>query len=751
MVDKRTVVLLLVVVLACTGLGAVNKSELIEIDKEVMTKHPKFIRAQDVTYEFDGFLNEYLEAISENWLKVAPERNPAMLEMFADREKKPTRNLLAWSGEFAGKYLTAAVQVLRLTKDRELRDYLENFVNELVKLQAEDGYLGPWPQGYQLTGKGPNVFGAEVGGTWDAWGHYHIMLGLLLWFEETGDERTLNAASRMGDLMCDKFLEKPGSFAGIGSCEMNLAPIHSLCLLYRKTGNQRYLDLARQILVDEFSRSGKWFKTAMEGKEFYQAALPRWESLHPIMGIVELYWLTGNEDYKKAFERIWWSIVKLDRHNTGGFSSGERAKGNPYDLGAIETCCTIAWTALSVEMLKLTGSPIVADELELTFMNAILGQQSRTGRWSTYNTPMDGKRIPNTTAIGFQKRPGSEELNCCSVNAARGFGLISDWALMTDDEGLILNWYGPSTMSAKVEGVSVTLKQETNYPRTGHILLRVLLSRSVEFDLKLRIPYWSERSHVRINDTLVKDVAPGNYFVISRKWKHGDTIEMELDMSLHYWVGEKECKGKTSIYHGPILLAYNTKDIPGDITFSEKWRPGLLHSSRDAGATAEYNFEGSSISWIGRYYDDAGRVKVEIDGKKVAIVDQYGPVREKPFLWKYEGLGSGKHKIKLTVLKEKNEKSKDNWVNIEKFSQFEEDVLVFDAMNMKPRLIGSKNATWPIILMELSNVNGDEVRLNDFDSAGEKGEYYITWLKVNNIPKAPFSHSNPLRSGRVGR
>ena len=77
--------------------------------------------------------------------------------------------------------------------------------------------------------------------------------------------------------------------------------------------------------------------------------------------------------------------------------------------------------------------------------------------------------------------------------------------------------------------------------------------------------------------------------------------------------------------------------------------------------------------------------------------------------------------------------------------------MVFDAMNMKPRLIGSKNATWPIILMELSNVNGDEVRLNDFDSAGESGEHYISWLKVNNIPKVPFSHSNPLRSGRVGR
>ena len=46
---------------------------------------------------------------------------------------------------------------------------------------------------------------------------------------------------------------------------------------------------------------------------------------------------------RKAFENLWWSICKLDRHNNGGFSSGEQAQGNPYHPGAIETCCTVAW------------------------------------------------------------------------------------------------------------------------------------------------------------------------------------------------------------------------------------------------------------------------------------------------------------------------------------------------------------------------------------------------------------------------
>ena len=113
------------------------------------------------------------------------------------------------------------------------------------------------------------------------------------------------------------------------------------------------------------------------------------------------------DKYRRAFEHIWWSIVKLDRHNNGGFSSGEQAQGNPYHKGAIETCCTIAWTALSVEMLRLTGNPVVADELELSTLNSVLGLHSRSGRWVTYNTPMDGTRLASAHDIVFQARAGS--------------------------------------------------------------------------------------------------------------------------------------------------------------------------------------------------------------------------------------------------------------------------------------------------------------------------------------------------------
>ena len=323
-------------------------------------KHPKCSRLPQTRYTFGGHLADYLTGVTEQWLRAAPLANPAMLEIFRDRDRQPLRDMVPWAGEFAGKYLTSAVQILQLTQDSNLKTFTRNFVNQLVQLQDADGYLGPWPQGSRLTGEAPNV-GGKGGNTWDAWGHYHIMLGLILWHEESGDKKALDSAIRIADLICQKFLGNTRNrLVDTGSTEMNLAVIHTLCLLYRKTETERYLDMALQI-VDEFAAegadgplAGDYLRSGLAGQEFYETLKPRWESLHPIMGMAELYWITGEDQYRTAFEQIWWSIVKLDRHNNGGFSSGEKAQGNPYHQGAIETCCTIAWIAASVEMLRLT-------------------------------------------------------------------------------------------------------------------------------------------------------------------------------------------------------------------------------------------------------------------------------------------------------------------------------------------------------------------------------------------------------------
>lgn len=554
---------------------------------------------------FDGPVGDYLRGVVNQWLLVAPKANPGMLEMFRDRDDSPLRQMVPWAGEFAGKYLTGAVQVLRATGDPALQTWLKEFVGILVGLQDSDGYLGPWPATCRLT----NMDAAD-GHTWDTWGHYHIMLGLMLWHEETRDREALTCATRIGDLLCRKYSgKKKPRLVDTGSTEMNLAPAHALCMLYRKTKTERYLKLALQI-VDEFAAcsdgkplAGDYLRQALEGVEFFQTPKPRWESLHPIMALAELYRITGEDQYRQAYGQIWWSIVKLDRHNNGGFSSGEQATGNPFHLAAIESCCTIAWTAMSVEMLKLTGNPLVADELELTLFNSILGMHSSTGRWATYNTPMNGVRCASAHSIVFQAREGAPELNCCSVNTPRGLGMLSDWGLMKDQDGLALNYYGPATMTVKTKpDLSVTLTQETEYPLDGKITIKIRPSRTCGFALKLRIPHWSGRTEVRLNGETVPGVEAGRYLKIDRKWKAGDRIDIALDMSFHLWRGAQECEGLASLYRGPLLLAYDhrynlrhAEKGKRQIRDVEKWDPVtcmLNIPSIDAG-----NLKSRRVQW----------------------------------------------------------------------------------------------------------------------------------------------------------
>ena len=624
-----------------------------------------------------GHLREYLENITTNWLLVAPRANPGMLEMFRDRDHPPLRPLLPWSGEFAGKYLTSAVQVLRANHRDDLRDCITAFVRELLKHQAADGYLGPFP-----SWRRPDSFAPQQ---WDLWGHYHLMVGLLAWHEDSGRPEPLDAVVRIADLICGTFENRPArSFLDLGSTEMNLAPVHSLLLLYGKTGLDRYRRMAER-MIEAFSArgddgsalAGDYREAPLRGVPFHQTPKPRWESLHPIMGLVEQYWLTGDDRSREAFERLWWSMVEGDRHNTGGFTSGERAVGTPYDLSPIETCCTIAWSAMSVEMLKLTGDPRVADELELSLLNAVAGAHSPTGHWCAYNTPMNGYRRIFADGLPFQMAPGTPELNCCSVNSNRGFGMLSEWACMRRGDSIVLNWLGPSTIATRAAGADVTLTISGEYPFDGSVTVEVGLSKPAVFPLELRIPRWSERTTVRAPGGERQGGAPTGYYRIDRTWRPGDRVAITLDMRPRVWVGEGACAGKGSLYVGPVLLA-----------FDHRYNLGLSLPGADV-----YGFDNT--------YEPTNQ-------QGAVPIGKYLNLRET--------------RLSIPTL---------SWAGLQVRPTFWQDWLP------------------PAVLYECSASDGRTVTLCDFASAGQAGTPYDSWLPLSAAPSPmAFGRENPSRCQR---
>lgn len=500
--------------------------------------------------KFYGPMGERFDANLKNWLLTAPYQNPGIVQMYF-RRNQPHQVLVPWYGEFSGKYLTSAALCYMMQPDEELKQTCDYVVEQLYKAQDDDGYLGVWPDREKLCGKNQN--GHK---TWDAWSHYHNMIGLYLWNKATGNETALEIINKTIDCLYDFFIvkgnkvdeDKDGTDAALG---------HIFTILYQETKDPRCLEMVQKVMKTfEDIFGGDYYNAGLQNKPFYKMNRTRWECLHAIQTIKGLYDITGEESYRISFANIWDGIMRYDRHNTGGFSSGERACGNPYDLRAIETCCTIAWMALSVDMLKMTGDPYVADELELTTWNGLIGAQQSSGRSFTYNTPMEGDKKASAHDIVFQAIAGSSELNCCSVNGPRGFGMIGQWGLTAEGEQLTINYYGASETTLTTDkGYSATVVQSGSYPFGPDIKLKFDLESGYTGSVRLRIPCWSKKTAITLNaQPTVQEASPGTYFVLDNI-KTGDVVEIELDMSPHYWQGNYELGGKTALYTGPILLA----------------------------------------------------------------------------------------------------------------------------------------------------------------------------------------------------
>lgn len=500
-----------------------------------------------------GVMGERFKANTEHWLLTAPYANPGMLEMYARRNDNH-QIMVKWYGEFAGKYLTSAALCYAMSRDERLIEPINYVISELAKAQDKDGYLGVWPDEIKFTGYAPG----GLGKTWDAWSHYHNMLGLYYCYHILGNNQARDVMLKAADCLYEHYYvkkniieeDKDGTDAAIG---------HIFTLLYQMTGEERYkqmIDRTFEMIATE--QGGDYYRAGLANVPFYQMRRHRWECLHAIEAIREMERITGEQDYRTAFTNIWKSVQQWDRHNTGGFSSGEAACGNPYDTRAIETCCTIAWMALTVDMLDMTRDSRIADELELSTWNGFIGAQHPSGRNFTYNTPMLGDKKASADDIVFQAIAGSSELNCCSVNAPRGFGMIGQWGMYVDDnDALTINYYGASETTLRTRsGKTISVEQVGAYPFGGDIALKIK-TKGLK-TLRLRIPAWSKNTSVVRGGSKLEGVQPGQYLELT-DLKGTENISIQFDMTPHFWHGERNLSGRISIYTGPILLTLDQR------------------------------------------------------------------------------------------------------------------------------------------------------------------------------------------------
>src|SRR5437867_9977883 len=88
--------------------GVLSPRLLRSAEHATVSPLPKYMRAETTRFELAGPVHNYVAAVIDQWLRVAPLSNPAMLEMFRDRERRPLR---LWSrGQASSRANTSPVR-----------------------------------------------------------------------------------------------------------------------------------------------------------------------------------------------------------------------------------------------------------------------------------------------------------------------------------------------------------------------------------------------------------------------------------------------------------------------------------------------------------------------------------------------------------------------------------------------------------------------------------------------------------------
>lgn len=463
--------------------------------------------------------------------------------------------------------LSVGSRLYRLTQDPVLKKALDDLVNELVNHQTSHGYVGPWPASHQFKKDAPNC---ET--PWDAWGHHRVLVGAHAWSEASKSVQAGMLSTPIADMLLLKFGADAAALHSLGGQSANGAVIDSFATMFLSTDADKFLLGAKTLLkFMELPGSGDLVKLAAAKKSFVSGQNPRWETLASLEAFAKLGQL-GEEPFTALGDTasdMWWSICETSRCANGGLQLGDQAFETPRGEAAPRTCATAAWAALTAEVLSLTGSSVVADELELTLYNAaVAASQNSDDGLSFEDVPTDGTASPATS-----------KLSQPAVTGPLAVAAAADCAIKAVGNSVIVNLYAAGTFQTTLpSGNKVKLVQETAYPQSSKVSLVVRPSRrGEEFVVCIRIPGWATSTSVSLNLTTAnqpEEHSPeaGKYFCLEKGWCNGDRIEIDFDFGIRFRKANTQAQ-RVSMYYGPLLLAVDRTGLapqaaPNNMAFS---------------------------------------------------------------------------------------------------------------------------------------------------------------------------------------
>ena len=457
-------------------------------------------------------------------------------------------------GHTAGHYLAALADMIAATGDAELRRRLDYMVNELALCQqaAGDGYVGGIPGGRAFwadfaAGK-IKAGGFALNGKWVPWYNLHkTFAGLRDAYLVAGNTQAREILVRYGDWcervtsgLSDAQMQDMLRAEQGGMCEV-LADISVI------TGDEKYLRLAKRFehraVLDPLIRH-----------EDKLTGLHANTQIPKIIGLQRVAALTGDAAASSG-ARFFWETVTQHRSVAFGGNSMSEHFNDPHDFRALlehrqgpETCNTYNMLRLTEQLFTAAPDAAQADYYERALYNHLLASINPEHPGYVYFTPIrpDHYRVYSQPEVHFW---------CCVGTGMENPGKYGEFIYARAADGLYVNLFIGSELAAPALGL--VLRQETAFPDEARTRLALKLDKPATFTLRVRHPGWVAAGAfaVRVNGRSVATTSqPSSYAALTREWRDGDTVEIELPMRT---TTESLPDGSPwrAIFHGPILLA----------------------------------------------------------------------------------------------------------------------------------------------------------------------------------------------------
>lgn len=569
--------------------------------------------------KLDGFWRDQVKRLTEKWIPHC------IKQMEASGQGQELLNLIhaakALKGETHGRYTGLKFSdayvynivesiCLALAVDPEgdetlaraqqqLSDTVEDWIPIMLAAQMDDGYI----HSFHTINQRPRYTNIEdhefyVQG-------YFIEMGVAHYRSTAGTDRRLyDAARKCANHLCDTFGPEPKRNWIYGHAGMGMA----LCRLARLVNEtegpgqgDKYFELAKFLLdhrhtVEKYQRA--YHQSHRPVVEMQKAVGHAVRATYFYTAMADLAMLTRDPAYRTAVDRIWDSAVNRKLYLTGGVGAsheGEAFDGD-YALrnnGYCESCAGCGLSFWSDRMHRIHKDGHYIDVQERVLYNNILGAIELSGENFYYQNPLVDDRARHAWHV----------CPCCVGNIPRALMAVKDlmYSLNTQRNTLYVNHFVASeAVIDDVAGTSLRIEQATDYPWQGDVGIFLFPEKPKPFTVKVRVPDRGEselytptpdrkgKVRIKVNGQEQGVKATDGYVTLTRTWKRGDRIELDLPMDvLRIYCDNRVAanRGRVALQRGPLVYSVEQIDherdihdlvLPREATLSTAWKPNLL-------------------------------------------------------------------------------------------------------------------------------------------------------------------------------